>query len=58
MLEQEHSETPAAAANWRVVVPLKPFSTKTVLAVLMMDARRSSPEIFVAAFIPSSSFGL
>src|SRR5918999_1474550 len=36
------SETPAALANSRVVVPWKPFSAKTFVAASTMALRRSS----------------
>src|SRR6516164_2964610 len=54
-LKSSASETAAASANSRVVVPSKPFSAKTWRTARMMAARRSSPLSLEVACLPISA---
>src|SRR5262249_133985 len=50
-LNRRASETPAASASSRVVVPSKPFSAKTLRTAWMIAARRSSQDNFEVDFM-------
>src|SRR5579864_8126071 len=50
-LNKSASDTPAATASSRVVVPSKPFSAKTRRTALMIAARRSSLDILTGILI-------